>query len=230
VQVGSKTIEFDKQCEIIFIQLLKSGVLEEVGVDQYAFSSPLVKRFYFKYIFPSRSFDIPSSLFDLVRAAIKNMSASTLGKAIINETYFPKEAAFQHEFMAMLAAALPPHCLICPDFSRIFPGKGISESQNNKADIAFYISGDLRWGIELVVKGKLISERIARFSENSGKYFPLHVHDYVVVDFRRTIDGNPTNVIAMEKRITVFFQDGNYSRCICKFGLDEGSESLILKK
>ncbi len=122
---------------------------------------------------------------------------------------------------------LPPTCCICPELSRVFPSDTI-EDGNVAEEFDFYINGDLCWGIGLLVMGDKITEHLDRFSEPSGKYFPLHVKDYAVVDFRRSPDGKPANISDMEKRITVFFRCGDFSRCSCKFGMNPITEILNL--
>jgi hypothetical protein len=200
--------------------------LDEDDHNQFFFSSSLAKRFYFHSIFPNRSMVAPATLFDLVRGALQNMSAVNLRNATASVGRFPSESVFQHEFMAALAAVLPPSCYICPELSRVFPNNGMTEDETINGKIDFYINGDLRWGIELLVNGDRITEHLNRFSDPSGKYAPLQVKDYVVVDFRRTLDGKPTNVMAHEKRITVFFPFGRFTNCICIFGMNPAIENL----
>ena len=69
---------------------------------------------------------------------------------------------------------------------------------------------------------------MARFS-NTGKYFALGVNDYAVVDFLCTNNGEPTAVIKYDKRVTVFFKEGDYSKCKCIFGLEDQIVELALR-
>jgi len=227
VQTTTRPMLLDSESKKILVQLLKGGVLEEVSWDSFRFSSPLAKRFYFGYVFPNRSMVVPSSVFDLVRGAIQNMSSATLQNATVDGNDFPKETVFQHEFMAGLAAVLPPRCYICPELSRVFPDDVVRDGKI-EGEIDFYINGDLRWGIEVLVMRDRLSEHLDRFSDPSGKYFPLRVKDYAVVDFRRSLDGNPTKVLPHDKRVTVFFGRGDFTRCVCRFGMDPTTKSLSL--
>ena len=111
---------------------------------------------------------------------------------------------------------------ICPELSRYFPNTNGSDnshfSSNSNTntlingEIDFYLNGKLRWGIELLVQGKGITEHLSRFDEE-GKYNDLKVLDYRVVDFRVNSTGDATNVIPNDKCITVFFKSGEYSSC-----------------
>ena len=117
--------------------------------------------------------------------------------------------------MQGLALFTPPECNICPELSKIFPADGIVPGAI-LGEIDFYINSKLRWGIELLVNGKGISEHLSRFALPNGKYAPLEVLKYAVVDLRVSANGMPTNVVLHENRITVFFKKGTYKFCtIC---------------
>jgi hypothetical protein len=175
--------------------------------------------FFFHYIFPTRkAASLPRDIFSLVKSAIQEMSSSALMKSVVHPTDFPKETVFQHEFVSGLLASLPPCCYICAELSKNFPNDDIKDGKI-EGEIDFYINGDLRWGLELLISGDNVTEHMDRFSaEAEGKYFPLQVNAYAIVDFRRSSSGKPTNVLAMENRVTVFFPHGDYSVCVCRFG------------
>lgn len=217
---------FDDHQNHILNQLVKGGALVETG-DFYSFSSPLAKRFYIQKIFPTRATEVPSDLRSLVILAIQNMSSVALKMSTVSANDFPKEAVFQHQFMAGLLASLPIDCYVCPEMSKDFP-EGKSSSEKIDGEIDFYVNGNLRWGIELLVNGDRIIEHMSRFAEPDGKYVKLNPKDYVVVDFRCSKDGTPTNINQMDKRMCVFFKKGDFSKCIYKFGLDTESYSIDL--
>ena len=142
---------------------------------------------------------------------------------------FPKEATFQHVFMEGLARSTTPDCAICPELSRIFPTDPATSSTSTiPGEIDFYLNGCLRWGIELLVSGSGITEHIARF-DKGGKYSPLQVKDYTVVDLRGNDSGEVTNVIKHSNRITVFFKKGDFSFCKCIIGEDGNAVHLDLQ-
>ncbi|KAJ3341878.1 hypothetical protein HDU83_006399, partial [Entophlyctis luteolus] len=87
-------------------------------------------------------------------------------------------------------------------------------------EIDFYLNGSLRWEVELLVEGRGIMEHTDRFGLN-GKYFKLDVNDYIIVDFRSSQDGQPTQIQHDPKRISVFFKAGDYSACQYIFGLEQ---------
>jgi hypothetical protein len=204
-----------------FLSFKKAGVLIPDALNRYSFASSLTRRYFFDFVFPNRGIRIPTSLHFLVKDAICAMSSINLKNSTIDANDFPKEAVFQHEFMSSLAHLLPPSCYICPELSKVFPDKK-QENQDSRieGEVDFYINGELRWGIELLILGDKITEHMNRFAQPDGKYVPLGVKDYVIVDFRLSKDGKPTNVITMEKRVSVFFRPGVFSYCTCRFGLD----------
>ena len=111
------------------------------------------------------------------------MSSSVLKNSTLGE--FPKEAVFQHLFMEGLALYTRPDCSICPELSKVFPSSAnLDTKQQIAGEIDFFVNGNLRWGIELLVNGGGVGEHLDRFSPPDGKYVPLSVNDYAIVDFR----------------------------------------------
>jgi hypothetical protein len=218
---SASALELDDESIEILDSLVKGGVLIEVKKNQFCFcfASELAKRFFFHRVFPTRkATTLPRDIFTLVKSAIKEMSSSALMKSLVHPSDFPKEAVFQHEFFSGLVASLPPSCYICAELSKIFPNDDIKDGKI-EGEIDFYINGDLRWGLELLTLGDNVTEHLDRFSAE-GKYYPLQVNAYAIVDFRRRSSGKPTNVLAMENRVTVFFPHGDYSVCVCRFEID----------
>jgi hypothetical protein len=133
---------------------------------------------------------------------------------------------------ASLALYTTPTCYICPELSRVFPDSDSDSSrqpnQCMNGSIDFYLNGSLRWGIELLVNGERIGEHMTRF-EADGKYARLRVSDYAVVDLRCNQTRVPTNVTRHRKRVTVFFQNEDFSSCNCIFGNDEDIVSINLQ-
>jgi hypothetical protein len=219
----------NQQDDHSYSSLKKAGILVEFPDTTYGFSSPLAKRYYFKWIFPNRSLTTPSILPELIGNVISRMSATIL-KNSTRPGDFPKEAVFQHLFMEGLANLTPPTCSICPELSKIFPAtSNPSTQQSIPGEIDFYLNSSLRWGIELLVNGDGIGEHISRFTPPNGKYVALAVNDYAVVDFRRNSTGRTTTNISRHlNRITVFFNDDDYSIAQCIFGLDNSPVKINL--
>jgi hypothetical protein len=215
------------QDEDSYSSLKKAGILVEISVSHFGFSSPLAKRYYFKWIFPNRSQTAPSSLQELICKVVSSMSSTVLQKST-HPGDFPKEAVFQHLFMEGLALHTPPDCSICPELSKIFPSNTNLSSQKVIAGEHFYLNGSLRWGIELLVNGSSIGEHLSRFSSPNGKYLPLHANDYAIVDFRRNMTGHPTKVTQNPKRVSVFFKNDDYSVAQCLFGEDTAAIEISL--
>ena len=209
------------QDEDVYSRLKQGGILVEFPDDSIRFTSQLAKRYYFKWIFPNRTITAPASLLELIKKVIANMSASVLKKATMPGD-FPKEAVFQQLFMQGLASNTCTDCSICPELSKIFPEESSDDVTQEKiaGEIDFYLNGNLRWGIELLVNGVGIGEHMSRFSPPNGKYAALAVNDYAVVDFRRNSTGLPTNISKFPKRVSVFFKSGDYTIARCIFGED----------
>jgi len=200
-------------------RLLKSGILTIGNDETPQFSSPMAFKYYMAWLFPNRSGGNPSSIKELVKNAIQNMSASVLRQSVVEQGHFPKEAIFQHLFMQGLAANTPPPCVICPELSHTFPSSVSSCTHPIGGEVDFYLNGDLRWGLELLVNGDRLTEHLDRFGPK-GKYFNLNVKDYAVIDFRGNMNGDITNVGRHEKRITVFFKLGDFTSAKCIFFLE----------
>ena len=234
--IGSEFKEFLKKCfanemnafndqdnaddVLSYTWLKKSGILVEMPDSTFTFSSPLAKRYYSSWIFPKRSQDNPLTLFALIRRVITSMSSSVLkNSTTIGD--FPKEATFQHLFMEGIANFTKPSCSICPELSKIFPNDtSVGPPEEILGEIDFYLNSSLRWGVELLVNGRGITEHIDRFGEK-GKYFPLKAKDYVVVDIRGNANGEITRIIKHSKRISVFFKLGEFKSCKCIFGEED---------
>ncbi|KAF4027937.1 putative AAA domain-containing protein [Phytophthora infestans] len=202
----------EMQC---FTRLKKAGIVFEDGA-YVNFTSPLAERYYYKWLFPGRGYVNPTSLYELVRKAIGSMSASVLKQSVVREYDFPKEAVFQHQFMAALALHTMNTCYICPELSRVFPASPRQHSQRIDGEIDFYLNGSLRWGIELLVNGDRIGEPMSRFA-TGGKYAALAAKEYVVIDFRGNVNGTITNVVRKQERVTVFFLSWETSRHVAAF-------------
>ncbi|KAI3631251.1 hypothetical protein MIR68_010741 [Amoeboaphelidium protococcarum] len=208
------------QDDNVYSQLKKAGILVELPDSSVGFSSPLAKRYYFKWMFPNRAQTAPSSLRELIQKVVSSMSSTVLKNSTLPGD-FPKEAVFQHLFMEGLVLHTPPNCSICPELSKIFPpNTDIDSKQVIAGETDFYLNGSLRWGIELLVNGDGVGEQLSRFSSPDGKYAMLAVNDYAIVDFRRNATGQPTGISKHRNRISVFFKNDDYSVAQCLFGDD----------
>lgn len=210
--------------------LLRAGILAECsesrsGTLSVRFASPLASRFIMHVMFPNRGSKLPTSLPDLVKAAIGVMSATTLRQSISIATDKPKEAVYQHMFMHALHECTPATVLICPELSRVFPDINSERAGLPiSGEIDFYLDSQLHWGIELMVNGSDIGGHMKRF-EHGGDYAPLGMNDYAIVDFRK----GPVKSLRKRhsKRITVFL-DETFSTCTVLEGFNN-SVTIELK-
>jgi hypothetical protein len=148
------------------------------------------------------------------------MSALALRQSVTSEHIFPKEATFQHLFFQGMMLNTRSNCSILPELSHIMQSLVAEGGSKSSRVMDFYINGDLKWGIELLIEGRNIREHLRRFLPN-GKYACLIPADYIVVDFRGTNNsGLATNVVVNEGRAMVFFKTGDFSQCEVRCGLD----------
>lgn len=180
-----------------FARLIEAGILVG-GESLYQFSSPYAKRYFFHYLFQGkRAEKYPENLKKLVLAVIGSMSSSQLQKSTVPGD-FPKEAAFQQVFVVGLAANTPPHVCICPELGRVFPAVEGKEPEKIEGEIDFYIDGDIRWGIEIHIKGDRLQDHLARCAP-TGKYGALNMKSYVVLDFRCGGEGTVKSIERYQK-------------------------------
>jgi hypothetical protein len=212
-----------------YSSLENAGILELPDSKSFGFSSPLAKRYYFKWLFPSRSETSPSSLQELIRKVVSNMSCTALTNSSLPGD-FPNKAVFQLQFVEGLALHTPPCYSICPDLLKVFSSDINPNTQQAIArEVDFYLNGSERWGIELLVNGDgIIGESVSRFSPLNGKYVSLAVHDYVVVDIRRNATGQPTDISKHPNLVSVFFKNNDYSVAQCVFGEDAATIEIRL--
>ncbi|KAG1689663.1 hypothetical protein DVH05_002021 [Phytophthora capsici] len=217
---------FTDEDNLCLLTLKKAGILVEDAYRHVKFSSPLAEKYYIQWLFPTRAGANPLSLRELITSVIGNMSARVLRQSVVDDANFPKEATFQHLFMEGLILNTSATCSICPELSRIFPLHQTTggQPQKIKGEIDYYLDGDLRWGLELLVNGVKIGEHMRRSTPVARA-----MKDYAVVDLRGNKTGEPTDVTRMEDRVSVFFQQGNYSSCKCVFGMDEQIYEIPLK-
>lgn len=90
--------------------------------------------------------------------------------------------------------------------------------------------GTLWWGIEVLVGGVGTDDYVSRFDEHKGRYKPLGVSDYVLVDVRVNTTGRPPDSVHMdEHRMTVFFNENDFSKCTALCGIDTFVETVELR-
>nr|KAE8929728.1 hypothetical protein PF009_g20166 [Phytophthora fragariae] len=210
-----------------FTRLMEAGIIAEDANSLVKFTSPLATRYYSKYLFPKRGHHNPSSLNELIRKVIGNMSARVLRQSTVDKNDFLKEATFQHQFMEGLALWTEPACSICPELSKVFSVLPRPRGQRNIGEIDFYLGRNLHWGIELLFNGDKIGEHMPGFAVN-GRYAALAAKEYAVIDFRCNESGAITKVARKPELVTVFFKLGDFSSCRCIFGLNEDPEPISL--
>ena len=211
------------------LHLQKTGILTPSVNGHISFTSPVARRFYADFLFTHRADVNPKSVCQLLQNAIQSLSPESLRKAAVTRN-FPKEAVFQHMMWEALTLCTTAESSICAELSAKFPASGEENSpfEYITGALDFYVDGDLRWGIELLVNGNDIKEHMERFQEPNGKYVPLQLNDYAIVDFRVNSSGEPTAIVRHEKRISVFFKENDYSQAKCIFGMDQSPITIFL--
>ena len=92
-------------------------------------------------------------------------AASSLRNAVADSAEFPNKATFQHLFMRGLLKNPRPSTQVLPELSEVLPVLPVS-GVITKVDgrIDFFVSGDLRWDVELLTKGNRRAQRKIRSS------------------------------------------------------------------
>lgn len=158
------------------------------------------------------------------------MSSNQLNNSIIPEIDdFPKEAIFQHLFLAGLAAETPPYVCICSELGKRFPRSPEEKSLEISGEIDFYVDGNIRWGIELLTKGDRKEEHLVRCRPDGGKYASLEMLDYAVVDFRRGGNLTISKIKLDPKRMTVVFPFDSFQTCKVIIGLNPEPINIALQ-
>lgn len=211
----------DCENEEIVGQLIEAGIVAfNEDKKKITFASGLAHRFYLNKFYSFRAVENPPSLLRLVTLAIGSLSSSLLAQSVVpNSSDFPKEATFQHLFLTSLAAHTTADTSICPELSRRYPSVLLSNRADTiNGEIDFYLNGSLRWGIELLISGRNVTEHIDRFGR-AGKYHPLQLKDYIVVDFRMCPETGISHVHPHSNRLSVFF-NSSFEECSCLYGTD----------
>lgn len=176
-------------------------------------------------------------VFALMKAVVAHMSASTLRKAVKYSTKtMPYDAIFHHLLLTGLHAQTPESCLIIPALSKYFPHTPPPPGHNPemvkgatgailppvKGRCDYYLGGALQWVVEVLLTGSGTSsgydsgagEPLSRLeSDTEGKYVGLAYTDHLIVDIRVNATGEPTPVQRNERRMSVFFKQGDFNFC-----------------
>jgi hypothetical protein len=212
------------------VHLVNCGMLSfHNGV--LTFMSPLSKRYCMYYFYPVRTLvmDITSTtlLELLTKLVIPILQCAVVAKHHQQDSFYDVEVEYQHAFMRAIFGMTSDKVSIYPDLSSLLNGddnssvKSVSSGGNGriKGELDFLLhdrDGKIRWGVELLIHSvRSTSEHKSRFEADIGKYTPLRMTDYIVVDIRHgvssaTADGaalgqdSPANIKYHEKRLTVF--------------------------
>jgi len=184
----------DRDTKIVVELLVKGGVMIYEG-SLVKFATPAAKRFFYDRLFPSRSSFNPETIEDLALGAIATMSSNVL-RTSLGLQQFPKETTWQHLFMQGMQENLTSHVTVCPEFSGSFLG-----TPKIDGEVDFYVNGNLKWGLELLVLGHGIKEHLNRFAPG-GAYAPINASDFLVIDFRK---GPKTTISKFQNRLSLFF-------------------------
>ncbi len=172
-------------------QYIKCGLLSRVETGKTKFTNAMSRRYFIHKMYPQTATSNPRDAVELVISSIGKMSATTLRQSVV-EGLFPSETGFQHLMMGAMMHNLTAEANVYPENSIV-----IGTENRMKGRLDFFINGDLRWGIELLIKGRKLQDHRERFIGN-GKYVDLGCREHVVVDFRGQVAGATTNIIAVQ--------------------------------
>ena len=188
---------------------IKCGLVLRNETGAMKFTNAMSRRFFIYKTYPRTATSNPTNSIDLVINSIRKISATTLVNSVV-ESGFPKEAVFQHLIMSGMTANLTAQTHVYPENSRV-----IGTDNKIKGELDFFINGELRWGIELLIQGRKLKEHRARFIGN-GRYVNLTCREYVVVDFRGNLTGKPKKLVTgKDNVITVYLKLNDYRKAMC---------------
>lgn len=196
-------------------QLVRAGILSTNGT----FSCLVAQRQYCNYFY-HRPTEAPATIEELIRLSMKSISPLRLRQSSLGRE-FPKEAAFQQLFNEALTLQLPPDVAVCPELNTFAKN---SEGKVETGELDFFVSGELKWAIELLVDGDKINEHVARFDPTNGTYRKVGHTAHLVVDCRK---GRTRAVQPMARRCTLYFAP-DYCTVQCQIGF-EPVETISLK-
>ena len=212
------------------------SLLSPPSIDnsELSFASPLAERYFSMYFYPDRGSENPRCIEDLTLAAIRSMSAELLRSSVAESTDFPNEATFQHLFMQGLTKNTKHTTQVLPELSKVFPVLRGGAYGKIAGRIDFFVNGDLRWGIELLIKGNRRKAHRDRFSAG-GKYANLNCNGFIVVDLRpdpvRSSASEQQNKVGNSSKdiMTVYFA-GNFQTSSVYHSSFSSPKEITLRK
>ena len=185
---------------------IKCGLLSREEAGMTKFTNAMSRRYFIHKMYPKTATSNPLNTVELVLNSIGTMSATTLRNSVVRGS-FPKEAVFQHLMMGAMTSNLTAQTNVYPENSIV-----IGTDNTIQGELDFFINGELRWGIELLIEGRKLKEHRERFIGN-GKYVALGCRQFVVVDFRRQVPSK--NIVNKDNLIIVTFTSDNYESVTC---------------
>ena len=214
------------ECGVLVSEYNQADLYSNLPSANLVFASVLTKRYFMNMIYSDRALKNPDSLLQLIKLTIPLLQSSILKQSVTDVSDFPKEATLQHVFMVALAANTTASTGICPELSHIYPDTADKTTSSINGEIDFYLNGDLRWGIELLISGKGIKKHMDSLRTNNRSYVNLKMRDWIVIDLLR---GPVSNLVQRhDNKLSVFFAK-DFSSCDCIFGTDFPSFELKLK-
>ena len=184
---------------------IKCGLLSREETGKTKFTNAMSRRYFIHKMYPQTATSNPLNTVELVLNSIGKISATTLRNSVV-PGLFPKEAVFQHLMMGAMMRNLTAQTHLYPENSVI-----IGTGNTIKGSLDFFINGNLRWGIELMIKGRKLQEHRERFIGND-KYVALGCLQHVVVDFKGKEDAI---IVDRDNLITVVFTLDDYRIATC---------------
>ncbi len=160
------------------------------------------------------------------------MSAHTLANSAASVGGCPTELTLQRLLMEGLLACTPASVSILSELGSYFASEDHPSGKDSDGRPDYYLDGQLRWLLEVLVQGRNMGGEKGRgevVGGREGTHVPLKWKEYLVVDFRFGVMGEATNVQRSPKRMTVFFEQADFSQCSVVCGLGE-PEKIVLAK
>ncbi|MBX9702542.1 MAG: hypothetical protein K2X39_00165 [Silvanigrellaceae bacterium] len=226
---GKSRLRFDSD---LHADLIKSGIFVVVdgeGEELYIeFVCPLIRRAFMYVAFPpefQEPYPSNNNLYQFVKDCLRQFRTKSFSEtlSIFPETNFP-ESKFNVEFFYVARKLLGTRGKIDPEVGKVF----LIDVESKSPAVDFYINGDLKWAIELMVEGDRLREHLGRF-RSEGKYIAIPRSDHIIVDFRKVHTEN----LATQTRKTPFVNENDkylqvrYLSDFKKLYLRYGNESTV---
>jgi hypothetical protein len=164
---GKSLISFDS--DIIHAGLIKSGIFivtEGENRELYLeFVCPLIRRAFMHVAFPllvTNNYSMPLTLYQFIIDCLKQFRTNSFSESLsASSGSHLLESKFHFELFSIARGLLGTRGRIDLEVGRVF----LSNVEPKCPAVDFYINGEYKWAIELMVEGDRLKEHLERFRQ-----------------------------------------------------------------